>query len=194
MFNPFFHPLRHALLNDGKKLGGIESAIKFFHRSGGSFVADETYHDYTIPEVDLDFAVIFDLGFSTNWNNARALTQKILLNSTTARAAAGGSITTNSLCPRFSVVEFDHFLINSMQHITPVFAAGEGVQEETILPVDVNKTQIIPAGWYVDSDTYYVNGYNVQFYCTDSTTLGMWRANTVGYDALYMSVFLLEWK
>lgn len=194
MFQPFYHPLLHSLLNDGKKNGGIESAINSIQIIGGSFEADTSYRDYIISEVDLNFAVIYDLGFSTNWDNPRALTRKIFQDSTTVRATAGGDITSNTISPRFFVVEFDHFFIKSMQHITPVFAESSSAQNETILSVDVNKTQIISAGWYIEKDTYSFCAHNVQMFFLDSTTLRMLRYYAVSGDALYMSLFLLEFK
>ena len=194
MFQPFFHPLRHSLLNDGKKLDVVQSAIVSIERAGGSFTFDTFYRDYTISEVDLNFAVIYDHLFSTSWNNARALTRKTFLDSTTVRAQAGGDVTSYTLTPRFFVVEFDHTLIKSVQHVTPTFPDSDVEEDVIIASVDVDKTQIISAGWYVEKDIYDVRPHNVQMYLIDSTTLRMWRANAVSNDALYMSIFLLEFK
>lgn len=194
MFQPFYHPLRHAFLNDGFKLGGIESALRSLEYVGGFFGNDVTFKDYPISEIDLDFAVIYELGFSSTWDSARSLNRKIFLDSTTVRATAGGDVTSYNLTPRFFVVEFDHSLIVSMQHITPVFAASSNEQNETINEIYVPKTQIITAGFYVENDIYNLRAHDVSFYLTDSTTLGMYRSGAGVDDALYMSLFILEFK
>lgn len=194
MFQPFYHPLRHAFLNDGFKLGGIDSVFKSFEYVGGFFGNDVTFKDYTISEIDLDFAVICDLGFSSTWDNARSFTRKNFLNSTTVRATAGGDVTSYNLTPRFFVVEFDHSLIVSMQHIAPVFAASSNTQNETINEIFIPKTLILYAGFYVERDIFNARAHNVVFYLTDSTTLGMYRSGAGVDDALYMSIFILEFK
>jgi len=194
MFNPFFHPLRQALLNDGFKLGGFESALKSFEFAGGFFGNDVTFKDYAISEIDLDFAVIYELCFSSTWDNARSFTRNTFQDSTTVRATAGGDVTSYNLTPRFFVVEFDHSLIVSVQHITPVFAASSNEQFETVNEVYVPKTQIINAGFYVENDVYNVRAHNVSLSLPSSTTLSMYRSGAGVDDALYMSLFILEFK
>lgn len=187
MFNPFFHPLRHSLINYSPAVNGASPLIQ-----RGSFIIPgmSGSADHTISEVDLSRAAIVWCGISGDGGTSDYdLCEVYFLNSTTVQARRTAVPATAICSIEFCIIEFPAAVIKSIQtgHIN--LSAAESTKTYTISEVDLTRSIVIFNGLRINTGTS-TKYYLTRLYFDDSTTVRATRFSFTGI--LYIAFTVIE--
>ena len=185
MFNPFFHPLRQALLNYAPAVNGASPLIQ---RGSFTIPSGQLFADHTISEVDLSLASLFWSGISGDAAESdKDMAEVYFLNSTTIRAQRSGGAAGVVCSIEFCLIVFPAAVISSIQtgHITMTNA--ETTQTLTISEVDLAKSIVLYNGTRINTATG-THGLLVRLYFDDSTTVRASRAAPWGTAVTALTV------
>lgn len=177
MFNPFFHPVRQALLNYAAAANG---AVPTLFDSVQTYLITieptDSFDDRTITEVDLSRAVIFYEGFTTNSNSNYAFPRWYFTSSTNVRTTRGGALGGLYTYVRLFIVELPASQVNSIQPVEIQIPSGEAVGDATISSVNFDKSVILHCGQSCDSTENLPSNALTHLRFVDSTTVRAERA------------------
>jgi len=151
MFNPFFHPLRQALVDYVPLVGPGSISIQ-----SGSFniPALSNIFDLTIPEVNLSLTALIWSGCSAeNGSPEQDMAQIFFLDSTTIRGIRHSTTSTTPVYCEYSYIIFPSSLIKSINHYQAELSWLTNYYDNDIIPVDLSKSIIAFNGTLVGADT-----------------------------------------
>lgn len=158
MFNPFFHPLRHSLVNYAKVANGVPTLFESLQSLSFTITESETFKDVTLTEVDLSRAVIFMGGWQTDGNTNIASPRLCFTSSTNVRATRGGLLGGLDTVGHFFVVELPASQVNSIQSVEIFIPSGSIQFDQPITPINLDKSVILHCGQSCDSsDSSFIN-------------------------------------
>ena len=195
MFNPFFHPLRQALLNYTEVANG---AVPTLFDSVQTYLITieptDSFDDRTITEVDLSRAVIFYEGFTTNSNTNYAFPRWYFTSPTNVRTTRGSALGGLYTYVRLFIVELPASQVNSVQSVEIQVPAGDASGDATITLVDLEKSVILHCGQSCDSADNSLSDVLTHLRFLDSTTVRAERATLgVGINVV-VNCMVLECK
>ena len=127
MFNPFFHPLRQALLNYSEEEVPTMGIIKSFQQGSIQIPVSQNQADATINPINLDSILLLFMGIRVPVDGAihLQLSRIQLVDATTVRAIRMMNDASTRPIVGFTVVEFEPTTINSVQSGVIQFVGGE---------------------------------------------------------------------
>lgn len=170
MFQPFYHPLRQALINYSFAQVS-KTFIKSLQMSVGIIADGEELADIEISSVDLSFTAPILLGFSSpNADPRNCFCSSYFLDATHLRLRRCYTPTIGPLFASFCILEFDPDFVFSLQNVSIEIPTVETVATLDISEVNLDKSVIFPCGkiLFGDQNHTIINAY-VEF--LNSTTL-----------------------
>lgn len=191
MFNPFFHPLRQALLNYTPVNEG-PALIKSIQHYLCTIPAMQASVSQAITAVDLNYSVIVFAGHDALENDACYFLAKFsFLDDSNILFDRNVFHLTLAITGSAFVVEFNPFAIKSIQEKAACIYDGQTQADKTINEVDLNKSILLHSGVCSNSITT-LNFHLSYIYFLNSTTVRCVRSGTL-MDAWHR-FFVLEFN
>ena len=148
MFNPFFHPLRQALLNYSP-MAGDSIPVDSIQQVNFALLDTATVDIVEIEEVDLDRSIILITGHCWQGSFTRRIFTHISFDdSTHVRAERNQGVTDHHSWVDVFVIQLASSTIKSMQYFSHLFEIDEKQYFLTIDEVDLNKSIVVCQGCY----------------------------------------------